>query len=462
MSFAHGKILIVDDETDYVNGLARIIAAERPDIAIYTANSGEEALAILEPSIHIILLDLTMPDMNGMEVMAKALEQNPNLTIIILTAHGTVETAVSALKKGAWDFLSKPVRREDLIRAVNKALECSRLKGENERLRRLMKSMPLKDNLIGMSSAMKRCKDSLFSIASSAYTVLVRGESGTGKELAAKSIHHLSDRKNNSLISINCPAIPEQLLESELFGHVKGAFTGATVAHDGLFIKASNGTLLLDEIGDIPFSLQTKLLRVLQDGEIRPVGSNKNIRVNARIIAMTNQDLEKKIRAGTFREDLYYRLNVLSLHIPPLRERRDDVPLLAAHFLTQACNELATPLKKLSPAALAELCSHDWPGNVRELQNVIRRMAVFSNGTTIDHAYSLLELPHSFTDKVALSPYKEAKLLVLDNFTRDYMTGVLSFTGGNISEAARISGIERVSLQKILRRINLTATSFKK
>jgi len=291
--------------------------------------------------------------------------------------------------------------------------------------------------------------------------VLIRGESGTSKELVAKSIHALSDRRGSPPLSVNCPAIPEQLLESELFGHVRGAFTGANTGSKGLFQESSGSTLILDEIGDIPMSLQIKLLRVLQEGEVRPVGSSHSIKVNTRIIAITNQDLEQKIRTGRFREDLFYRLNVLFLRTPPLRERREDIPLLATHFLRQTCKEINVPEKSFAPEVMESLCRRDWPGNVRQLQNTVRRMAVFSSGRVVDQGSLDYDKTEAGVEEQSLLPYKEAKNKLVESFTQQYVTDLLQRSRGNISVAARHAGLERVSLQKILRRLSIVPSSFR-
>jgi len=456
------RILIVDDEADFARGIARHIvpAFDNTDIAL--AENGKQALELLDSfAPHIMLLDLHMPDMHGLEVMESALERDPGLTIIVLTAHGTVEIAVNSLKNGAWDFLAKPVRQEELLRCVAKACERSRLWSENRRLSSFMAASELNRHLIGESLVMRRLKENIRVIAASSYTVLIRGESGTSKELVAKSIHALSDRRDSPPLSINCPAIPEQLLESELFGHVRGAFTGANTGSKGLFQESSGSTLILDEIGDIPMSLQIKLLRVLQEGEVRPVGSSHSIKVNTRIIAITNQDLEQKIRTGRFREDLFYRLNVLPLRTPPLRERREDIPLLATHFLSQTCREINVPEKSFDPKVMESLCRRDWPGNVRQLQNAVRRMAVFSSGRVVDQAYQDYAKTEDVTGEQCLLPYKEAKDKLVQSFTQQYVSDLLQRNRGNVSEAARHAGLERVSLQKILRRLRLDPANFR-
>ena len=458
------RILVVDDEPDFAKGIARLISSGLERCPVAVAFNGRDALEQIDLFCpDVMLLDLHMPDMHGLTVLEEALQRSPNLTVVVLTAHANVESAVSALKNGAWDFLAKPVRREDLLRSLAKCCERSLLLGENERLTRLMSQSELSRTLIGDAPAMRRLKESIRVVAASGYTVLIQGESGTGKELVAESIHALSDRRKKPLIGVNCPAIPEQLLESELFGHTRGAFTGAVSAHRGLFAESSGGTLVLDEIGDIPPSVQIKLLRALQEGEVRPLGGSQTLKVDTRIIAVTNQDLEEKIRSGLFREDLFYRLNVLTLRTPPLRERREDIPLLAQHFLNQSCREMDVSLKSFSPSALAELCRGDWPGNVRQLQNMVRRLTVFCSGPVVRqrHLHFGENSPGSAEERPAAS-YKEAKQRLLDAFTLQYVTDLLKTSGGNISEAARISGLERVSLQKILRRHGIDASAYRR
>lgn len=460
------RLLIVDDEVDFGKGIARHVGSAFDNITVERAENGPQGLEKVNAFFpDVMLLDLHMPGMHGLEVLEEALRRTPDLTVIVLTAHGTVETAVQSLKAGAWDFLTKPVRREDLLRCVAKACERSRLLGENKRLTTLMAQSDLNRTLVGDTPVMRRLKEGIQVIASSSYTVLIRGESGTGKELVAKSIHALSDRRHKPLSSVNCPAIPEQLLESELFGHIKGAFTGATATRKGLFADSSGSTLVLDEIGDIPMSVQTKLLRALQEGEVRPVGSSHALKVDTRIIAATNQDLEQKIRAGAFREDLFYRLNVLPLRIPPLRERREDIPLLAGLFLSQTCREINVAEKSFSTSAISVLCRRDWPGNVRELQNVVRRTALFCSGPIVEPVH----LGFDGVSDDAWNPpaaeaasYKEAKGKLVDSFTRQYVTDLLRKNGGNVSEAARLSGLERVSLQKILKRLGIDPATFRR
>lgn len=460
---AEHTILIVDDQPDFARGLARLIEDAFPEARTLLAESGAAALTVLEAKeVSLMLTDLRMPGMSGQELLGEALQANPALSVILITGFGSIESAVDALKAGAYDFLTKPVDRDSLLRAVSKAIERARLLGENRKLREMVKRTEARKELIGESPAMKRLKDSIAAVAASDYTVLVGGESGTGKEMVAREVHALSNRAANPLLSVNCPAIPDQLLESELFGHVKGAFTGADRNRKGLFVAADGGTLLLDEIGDIPMNVQTKLLRILQEQEVRPVGSSKSTKVDVRIIASTNQNLEEKMQAGQFREDLFYRLNVLNLTVPPLRNRIEDIPLLAMTFLSQSCNEMNLPQKELTPEVQAWLAANPWPGNIRELQNFMRRLAVFAHGDTID--ISLVRLAGSGRaagETQDLPPYKEAKNRVIDDFTRTYVRQLLKLTEGNVSHAARISGLERVSLQKILKRLDIAAADFK-
>jgi len=458
-------ILIVDDEKDFATGLARLLGRQYPDEHIMAVLSGPEAIAALEnDAFGLMLTDLNMPGMDGVELLRRAREMHPDMSVVMLTAYGTVETAVDALKIGAYDFLTKPVEPKDLFQVVDRGLERSKLLGENARLQDLLAKQTGPNEFVGDSPAIRRLKDGVAAVAESEYTVLIRGESGTGKELVARTIHQLSGRSKKPLLTVNCPAIPDQLLESELFGHVKGAFTGADRDRKGIFVSADGGTLLLDEIGDISPGIQTKLLRALQEGEIRPVGSSKTIPVDVRILASTNQPLEDKIKDGSFREDLYYRLNVLNLNVPALRDRSDDVVILARHFLNISCEEMKVKPKTMSPDAVAYLTTKSWPGNVRELQNFIRRLAVFSFSESLELVHlRLVEgldgIPGEETQ--GLAPYKDAKEKVVDDFTRTYVEELLSGTRGNVSKAARQSGLSRVALQKILKRLAVDAGTFK-
>ncbi len=458
-------ILIVDDEKDFARGIARLLGRTWPKVTCLDVHSGAEALEIIgRREISLMITDMRMPGMTGMELLQEALARHPNMSVVLLTAFGDVQTAVEALKSGAYDFLLKPLDNEAFFKVTARALERNRLLLENLKLKDLARTCGPSRTLLGQSPAMIRLRETIATVARTDYTVLIRGESGTGKELVARMIHDLSSREEAPLVTVNCPAIPSELLESELFGHTKGAFTGADSSRPGLFLSANRGTLLLDEIGDIAPAIQTKLLRAIQEMEIRPVGSSTSTKLNVRILASTNQNLEDKIRQGSFREDLFYRLNVLSIDVPPLRERRDDIPLLARIFTLKTCREMDTPPKEIDPDVLTYLSSKDWNGNVRELINFTRRLVLFSPGERISMpVVSQLEGTGTLEQDQAtdITLYKDAKGAVMDQFTRTYVTDILQKTRGNVSEAARKSGLERVSLQKIIRRMGIRAQEFR-
>ena len=465
-------ILIVDDEQDFARGVARLLAGRFADVQVLTAASGVEALHILaETPIYLMITDLRMPEMNGMQLLAESLRFHPDLSMVVLSAYGTIETAVEALHAGAYDFLTKPIEPEQLFRVAAKGLERSRLLAENKRLRQLISLQDSPGHLVGEGPAMQHLRQTIGAIAQSDYTVLIRGESGTGKELVARLIHQTGARAARPFVAVNCPSIPENLLESELFGYVKGAFTGAEKDHKGLFAAAHGGTIHLDEIGDISSAVQTKLLRCLQNGEIRPVGSNYSFNVDVRVIASTNQNLEEGLHRKTFREDLYYRLNVLTVTLPPLRERVEDIPLLAHHFLRRSCQEMGLAEKEIAPEVLQWMSTRLWPGNVRELQNFVRRMTVFCTGNRLDMSLVAVvgegeRQPPGRSRQIyarmkEAKAYKEAKADVVNAFTHEYVRDLLTATKGNVSEAARISGLSRVALQKILARMGEHAASFR-
>jgi len=466
------RVVIVDDEVDFARGLARLVEGHFSGLTVDAVHSGEEALRLLSASpAQLMITDLRMPEMTGLQLLSGALGLQPDLSMVVLTAYGTIETAVEALRAGAYDFLTKPIEPEQLFRVVEKGLERSRLLEENNRLRRILASKEAGGELVGEGSAMRQLKRTIAAVAQSEYTVLIRGESGTGKELVARMVHHLGPRSARPFLAVNCPSIPENLLESELFGHVRGAFTGADRDHKGLFAAADKGTIHLDEIGDISPAVQTKLLRVMQDGEVRPVGSNKSSRVNVRVVASTNQDLEALMQAKAFREDLFYRLNVLTIAMPTLRERAEDIPLLAGHFFRKACREMGLAEKEVDPEVMHWLAAQSWPGNVRELQNFVRRLTVFAATERVD--MNLLRvvrqgscvpvLPNAAMrgGEAPLGLYKVAKAEAVAGFTQTYVNDLLTQTKGNVSEAARISGLSRVALQKILSRMGESAARFR-
>ncbi len=462
-------ILLVDDEPDLLTGLQRSFAKRLPDTKVVTASGGNEALDLLEQEeIALVLMDIMMGDINGLEVLDRIHSFKPDLTVIMMTGYGTIELAVDAIRRGAWDFVTKPLELDLLTRMLNKGLERSRLLNENKNLRSRIDSEKAIPDFIGQSPFMQALYKTIQTSADSEYTVLIRGASGTGKEICARAIHSLSKRAKKPFIMVNCPAIPEHLLESELFGYRKGAFTGADRNHAGLFIQADGGTICLDEIGDIPVSVQIKLLRVLQEQEIKQLGAETSTRVDVRIIASTNADLEGKIREGMFREDLFYRLAVLTLRMPSLREIAEDVPLLADHFLKKVQREVGVSDKSFSQAALETLFSHNWPGNIRELQNVIRRAVLFCKDPVIDVQHLMIESSLSASDPVLsqdrdtpIIPYKDAKDSCLDTFTRQYVHTLLTKSSGNVSQAARLSHLTRAALQKIMRRYDIDGNQFR-
>ncbi|RUM40738.1 MAG: sigma-54-dependent Fis family transcriptional regulator [Desulfobulbus sp.] len=462
-------ILLVDDEPDLLTGLKRSFANRLPDAEVSTASSGAEVLKILAGHrIDLILMDIMMGETNGLEVLDEIQALNPELTVIMMTGYGTIELAVDAIRRGAWDFVTKPLELDSLTRMLGKGIERSRLIGENKKLKSSICPDGPVPGLIGQSQVMQQLYKSIQTSADSNYTVLIRGASGTGKELCARAIHSLSRRSAAPFVMVNCPAIPEDLLESELFGYRKGAFTGADRNHDGLFCQADQGTICLDEIGDIPVSIQTKLLRVLQEQEIKQLGADTSTRITVRIIASTNADLEERIKEGTFREDLFYRLSVLNLRMPPLCEIAEDIPLLADHFLKKVQIELGSGKKTFSANALKKLINHNWPGNIRELQNVIRRAVLFCPEPVIraehfmmDSAWPSDTLDNTEMREQEIIPYKEAKEACLDAFTRQYVHTLLKKSNGNISQSARLSTLTRAALQKIMKRYAINGEQFR-
>jgi len=460
----HLRMLLVDDQPDFIIGLARLLLDEFNDFEVLTADGGKNALVLLEESpADLLITDLQMPEMNGLQLMTEVNRRYPATKVIILTGFGTIEKAVEAVRHGAFDFLTKPIASDQLYRTVAKAADFIRLERENRHLREILAGGG-KKSLLGESSAIRQVLQSIEAVASSDYPVLIQGESGTGKELAARMVHRLSQRAKKPFVAVNCPAIPDTLLESELFGHCRGAFTGADQDKDGLFFAANHGTLHLDEIGDISPSMQTKLLRFLQEGEIRPVGSTRTQTIDARIIATTNQTLERKVKENGFRADLFYRLNVIAIHIPPLRERVEDIALLARFFLEKTLAEMNIKGMTIEPEVLSYLSTKEWPGNVRELQSCIRRLVVFSGRENITMAsVQRSETPDRSISAVLgeLGPYKTMKTLISDRFSSSYIEQLLTATSGNVSEASRVSGLSRMAIQKLSLRLGIDLNRFR-
>lgn len=460
-------IAVVDDEEDFLRGIIRTLESKFKSFEIKGFSSSKDALYEIEKgNISVLLTDLRMPGISGMELLEKTIEKSPSTCVVMLTGFASVENAVEALKKGAWDFITKPVERDELFHTIEKAVKHHELAFENQRLQEILSTMESRENPEYSSVKMKNVWERVTAISGTDYTVLVTGESGSGKEHIAREIHKLSKRKNQSCHSINCAAIPEQLMESELFGHVKGAFTGAERDRRGFFMAAHKGTLILDEIGDISHGIQVKLLKFLEDREVKPVGSSVSKKVDVRIIALTNQNLEQKIKDGSFREDLYYRLNVLELKIPPLRERMEDIPVLTKRFMDKTCEELGTCGIEIDHPALSYISRQKWHGNVRELRNFVRRLAVFSGGGKIDlplvHIVEGKDMIETGKSEGGITKYKDAKKEVLDAFSKDYLTTLLEQTNGNVSMASRISGLERASIQKIIKRLDIDILKYRK
>jgi DNA-binding NtrC family response regulator len=459
------SILIVDDEQDLLDLLTRSLAPDL-DCRVATASTGAEALKRLsEGPFDLVLADIKMPGMDGLELLEIIKRKDPEQTVVMMTAYGEIDTAVGAIRSGAYDFITKPFEHDALVVRLEKALERSALIRENLRLHQECSPLPVFQDLVGKSAVMQRLYETIRMAAKTELTVLITGESGTGKDLTGRALHALSPRSRGPFVAVNCPTVPENILESELFGYRKGAFTHATENRTGLFQEAQGGTIFLDEIGDISPTIQTKLLRVLQEKEIKPLGDTRSVTVDVRIIASTNQNLEAKIKKGEFREDFYYRLNVLPIRLPSLREHREDIPLIANHLLEKQSAAMDRPLKRISPELMQVFTGLDWPGNVRELENLIMRGISFSSGNDIqpkDVGIDLSPAPQGAlpADFGTLS-YKEAKRQNLQQFNAQYIGRVLAECKGNVSQAARACGLERQALQQIMRRYGIRAALYR-
>ena len=452
----HSTILIVDDDRAHRTMLRALLSGW--GYVVTEAEDGGIAIeAVRERPFDAILMDIRMVRISGLEALTEIKRFNPAIPVIIMTAFASVETAVDALKKGAYDYLTKPLDFDELKLALARAMEHSRLKEENRVLRESLGVQFDRRNLIGRSQAMSRLLDVVAQVAPSEATVLITGESGTGKEMIAGAIHFNSPRKNGPFIRINCAAITETLLESELFGHEKGSFTGADKRKEGKFRQAEGGSLFLDEVSEMSLAMQVKLLRVLQEREITRVGGDETIKVDVRIIAATNKELFNEIEAGRFREDLFYRLNVVALNVPPLRERQEDIPLMAQHFLEMFAEKNHKTIKGFSPQAMNRLLNYPWPGNVRELMNAVERAVVFSQSHFLDEAdLSLIARRTGKTaDAEAEANSAIWRNLPLDEVEKNTILKTLEQAGGNKSEAARRLGITRRTLHQKLKRYGM-------
>ncbi len=452
-----GRALVVDDEAPQREIIAAILSSAGWDVS--QAGGAKTALKLLEPSPpDVILTDLRMADEDGLDLLADLRRVAPAIPVVLMTAHGSVDTAVRAMKEGAFDYLTKPLDRADLLLTLERALERVRLLRQNAALREALDERYSDQNIVASHGAMREVMRLVAKVAPTSSSVLIYGETGTGKEVIARAIHARSRRKNGPFVAINCAAIPETLLESELFGHEKGAFTGAVARKLGHFERASQGTLFLDEIGDLPLSLQPKLLRVLQEREILRVGGTAALPVDVRMVAATHSDLAKLTREGTFREDLFWRLNVFPIVLPPLRERSTDVALLVEHFLTRLSAENETSPKRMAPDALAALMAYRWPGNVREVQSVVERASVMADGDQI----RLEDLPAEVgtpSGKVRLTPRLDFELpedgFVFEDFERQILAQAMARSGHVIAKAAKMLGMTYRTLQYRLEKFGL-------
>ncbi|HHH2300117.1 TPA: two-component system response regulator GlrR [Klebsiella pneumoniae] len=437
------RLLLVDDDPGLLKLLGMRLVSE--GYSVVTAESGPEALRVLgREKVDLVISDLRMDEMDGLQLFSEIQKGHPGMPVIILTAHGSIPDAVAATQQGVFSFLTKPVDKDALYKAIDEALE-QRSPATDEAWRQA---------IITRSPLMLRLLEQAGMVAQSDVSVLINGQSGTGKEIVAQAIHNASPRHDKPFVAINCGALPEQLLESELFGHARGAFTGAVSNREGLFQAAEGGTLFLDEIGDMPVALQVKLLRVLQERKVRPLGSNRDIEINVRIISATHRDLPKAMARGEFREDLFYRLNVVSLKIPPLSERTEDIPLLANHLLRQSADRHKPFVRAFSSDAMKRLMAAKWPGNVRQLVNVIEQCVALTSSPVIGDALVEQALEGENT---ALPTFVEAR----NQFELNYLRKLLQITKGNVTHAARMAGRNRTEFYKLLSRHELDANDFK-
>lgn len=443
-----GSILIADDEEEIRNSLSIVLREEGYRCA--TAPNGATAIeALKEHSFDILVTDLKMPGANGIEVLEQALKHSQNTMTIIITAHATVETAIQALRKGAADYILKPLDFDEVILRIENLLKQKNLIQENKYLREQIDQKFNFNHIIGESSAMKEVYRMVKRVSDAISNVLITGPSGTGKELVARAIHSNGPRSSKPFIALNCGAIPKDLVESELFGHKKGSFTGAISDKDGVFVAANKGTVFLDEIGEIPLNQQVNLLRVIQEREVKPIGSNKMVSFDTRILAATNKDLEQEVEQGNFREDLYYRLNVVEIPLPTLQERKEDIPLLAQHFLQKYSRELNRPVKGITGNAMGALISFEWKGQVRELENIIERSVLLGDGEFI----TLDDLPRSVRESNGDIDYDSDSLEdAVQTFEKHHILSMLKRTDGNKAEAARLLGIDPSTLYRKMER----------
>jgi DNA-binding NtrC family response regulator len=448
-----GRILIVDDEEQMRDLLVKVL--DKNGYQVSAAGDGEQALALLEKEpVDLVVTDVRMPGIGGLEALKAIKELNPEIVVIIMTAFGSIDQAVQAVKEGAYDYINKPFKIDEMLLTMEKALEERRLRHEVTTLRKELRTRYHFESIIGKSRAMQEVFSLIEQVGGSRSTVMIYGKSGTGKELVAKAIHYNSQRASKSFVAVNCAAIPSELLESELFGHEKGSFTGAIATKVGKFELATGGSLFLDEVGSMRLDLQAKILRALQEREIERVGGTRIIKIEVRVIAATNRDLKKAVEEDTFREDLYYRLNVVPVTLPDLKDRQEDIPLLANHFMQKFAQESNPAIREISKEAMGILLSYPWPGNVRELENVIERAVTLGHGPAIQPS----DLPSPLAG--GAGPVEKALVqeATLEDLERDYIKAVLRQTKGHQIRAAAILGIDRRTLYRKIRRYNIRPT----
>ncbi len=453
------RILIVDDDKNMLEVLSLRLEAEGYNVTAATS-AGEAFNHVKDKLFDLALVDLRLgDDESGIELMKRFHQVSPEMPVIILTAHGTIDTAVEAMKLGAYSFLTKPFNRRELLLQIKNGLEKSSLSREVRRLKSLVEERYGIENIIGKSKRMHEVMEQVARAAETDSNVCICGESGTGKELFAKSLHLLSSRKDNAFVAVNCAAIPEGLLEGEMFGHEKGAFTGAIRARKGYFAQADKGTLFLDEVSEMPESMQVKLLRVLQERRFFPLGKEAPVSVDTRIITATNRNLEEEVKNNRFRKDLFYRIYVIPINLPPLRDRREDIPLLVDHFLNVFSGKMKKDKKRLSSAAMQKLMAYSWPGNVRELENVMEYAVAMSVKDVIEDDLILqTNMADTVVETGELKPFREAK----EQFEKNYIAGILSLAEGNVSRAAKMAGKYRGDIYALLKKHAVDPALFKK
>ncbi len=441
------KVLVADDDPN-TRYMIEVFCREEPYELLVAANGREALETIHRNDVNVVVTDIRMPEMDGETLLDEVRKLNPQLPVIIMTSYGSIEEAVRFLKAGAHDYITKPLTRDVFCHRVQQSLEHLRMSMEISRLKSTLKMTEESGQVVGTSQAMRKVMEKIPSIAQTDASVVIYGESGTGKELMARSIHTFSRRSGKPFLAVNCGALPETLLESELFGYKRGAFTDAHADNPGLVAEANTGTLFLDEIGEISLKVQVKILRFLQEKEIKPLGSTKTIRADVRIISATNRDIQAAVAAGGFREDLYYRLNIVPIHIPPLRDRKEDIPLLANHFLKKFAKEFEKDVHEISPLAMQKLVGYQWPGNIRELENKVQQALVMTTRSVIQPED--LDLPGE------LDTFKEEKKKIISEFEHNYVLNLLALHEGNISRAAKGAGMDRKNFWQLMKKHKVT------